>query len=78
MVDINTYNDTIISLYKQGLSIDFITKTLYKKLNTKLKQYNKKSGGELWVIIPKYSHIYCRSHVYKVILKYKKEEIGGN
>ena len=78
MVDINNYNETIISLYKQGFSIEFITKNLYKKLNIRLKQFNKQSGGELWVSIPKYSHNYCRSHVYKVILDYKKEENGGN
>lgn len=41
MDELNNYNGSIISLYKQGFSLDYITTFLYKKVNTKLKNFNK-------------------------------------
>lgn len=78
MEDLNSYNDTILNLYKQGFSIDKISQILFGKINTKLKTFNKNSQGELWVSIPKVSKNQCLGHVYKVIYINKMKKNGGN
>lgn len=79
MDELNVYNNAIISLYNQGFSLNYITDFLYKKINTRLKTFNKLSNGELWVSIPKISKADCSGHVYKIIYidKIKKQK-GGN
>lgn len=47
MVELNKYNDSIIELYKQGFTRTYIGELLYKKINTRLKQFNQKSNGDL-------------------------------
>jgi len=79
MEDLKSYDNSIISLYNIGFSMSYISDFLYKKVNTKLKTFNKKSGGELWVSIPKYSKANCYGYVYNVIYNYlMKKEKGGN
>lgn len=70
MDELNKYNESIIGLYNQGMTLTYISAFLYKKVNTKLKYFNKKSNGELWVSIPKYSKAECHGHVYNVLYKY--------
>ena len=74
MEELNKYNDSIIELYKQGLTITYIGEFLYKKVNTRLKQFNKKSNGEWWVSIPKISKENCMGYVYNIIYKYKMKK----
>lgn len=74
MDELNKYNDSIIELYKQGFTITYISEFLYKKINTRLKQFNKKSNGELWISIPKISKAECCGHVYNIIYKYKMKK----
>ena len=79
MDELNKYNDSIISLYNQGFSLTYISNFLYKKVNTRLKIFNKFSNGELWISIPKISKADCSSHIYKIIYIDKiKNKKGGN
>ena len=79
MEELNNYNESIIRLYKQGFSIKCISDFLYSKVNTKLKTFNIKSNGELWVSIPKIRKENCMGHVYNVLYKYlMNKKNGGN
>lgn len=77
MEELEKYNDAIISLYKQGFSITYISDFLYRKINTKLKTFNKKSNGELWISIPKISKVDCQGHVYNIIYKNIMKKLNG-
>lgn len=74
MEELNKYNDSIIELYKQGFTITYISEFLYNKINTRLKYFNKKSNGELWLGIPKISKSNCCGYVYNIIYKYKMKK----
>ena len=64
------YNDYIIDLYNHNRSIKYITDTLYKRCNTKLKSYNRKSGGMWFQTIERYSKSECCGHVYDTIYQF--------
>ena len=64
------YNDYIIDLYNQTRSLKYITEQLYKKCNTKLRAYNKQSGGMWFQFDERHTKAECSGHVYDVIYKY--------
>ena len=68
------YKTFVIDLYKQNRSISYISDALYKKVNTRLKSRNKKSGGEWWVFVPdiKYKKTECIGFVYQTVYSYIK------
>jgi hypothetical protein len=67
---LNPYNKYIIDLYNQNRSITYIIETLYKRCNTKLKSYNKNSGGMWFETKERHTKAECSVHVYDTIYKY--------
>ena len=68
------YKTFVIDLYKQNRSISYISDALYKKINTRLKARNRKTGGEWWVFVPdiKYKKTECIGFVYRTVYNYIK------
>ena len=64
------YNNYIIDLYNQKRSIIYIINALHKNCNTRLKAYNKKSGGKWYETIERHTKAECIGHVYDVIYRY--------
>ena len=77
MEELDKYNESIISLYKQGFSMSHIADFLFTKVNKNLKCFNRLSHGELWVNIPKVSKANCLGHVYRVIYIEKMKNLNG-
>ena len=67
---LETYNDYIIDLYNQKRSLSYIIDNLHKRCNTRLKAYNRKSGGMWFVTIERHTKAECSGHVYDTIYKY--------
>ena len=59
----------IIKMYKEGLSVDYITKSYYKYKNK--TQGNKPIFIDGFYVVPKkiYTKEYCRTHVSEIIYK---------
>lgn len=59
MEKLDKYNGLIIDLYEQSKSIKYISEELYNICNMSLKNYNRFSGGALYVFIPRYTKTQC-------------------
>lgn len=64
------YNNYIIDLYNQNRSLKYIIEQLHRKCNTRLKAYNKKSGGAWYEFIERHNKAECSGHVYETIYQY--------